>query len=442
MNELSNDVFKAIVINFEPFVNEVLSYQIPKYSERVKDSPCVLETRERGQLLPNQQPPPSNCDDDYNSALDYITRLQQLLTTGIAGNTAPALTGIYEVGYKRLVAQLKDAGCRFTEGRPIPTDYNICLSLIDIKRMSTAPEGILIESRTSELNSISNIVSRATLYSGPIEKQLIATSLDDILDEYANIWTKGDMNSQEVLYLKALILFMREGLAATEPAIFSSDVLSPQVRDSAVSGGIGHITINQPPLRLYESYRNAFERVIEICVTEVASSRGSVSGNEDAFMSFINWEQGLRRNLTNDLWTLNPAELVGDWQLADVVGMGSLNSLMTIPTNSLIDNLSQGFRINLDKDGQVEMKNTKYGVGLNWYFRPGPAHLDTCEFYVSTTEDPDFVLKYVGFIDRGQRIESRFSRSPIRMTGRVISMLRGEILGSSRFVLLKERSTI
>ena len=40
--------------------------------------------------------------------------------------------------------------------------------------------------------------------------------------------------------------------------------------------------------------------------------------------------------------------------------------------------------------------------------RPGPAHLDTCEFYISSKNDPDFLLKYVGFIDRGQRIESRY----------------------------------
>lgn len=46
-------------------------------------------------------------------------------------------------------------------------------------------------------------------------------------------------------------------------------------------------------------------------------------------------------------------------------------------------------------------------VGQEWYFRPGPAHLDTCEFYVKSRTDDDMLLKYVGFIDRGQRIESR-----------------------------------
>ena len=33
----------------------------------------------------------------------------------------------------------------------------------------------------------------------------------------------------------------------------------------------------------------------------------------------------------------------------------------------------------------------------------------------------------------------RFSRQPIRMTGRVVSTLKGEVQGSSRFVMVKKR---
>ena len=117
-------------------------------------------------------------------------------------------------------------------------------------------------------------------------------------------------------------------------------------------------------------------------------------------------------------------------------------------------------------------------VGLNWYFKPGPAHLDTCEFFIRCynnknnnnnkndnnnnnnnnndneikqqqqqqqsgqqqyQQDDDLLLKYVGFIDRGQRIESRFSRNPIRMTGRVLSIVKGEFKGSSRFIMILNR---
>lgn len=90
------------------------------------------------------------------------------------------------------------------------------------------------------------------------------------------------------------------------------------------------------------------------------------------------------------------------------------------------------------KDGRIDVKNA-LSTGLQWFFRPGPAHLDTCEFFISSKLDPDLLLKYVGFIDRGQRIESRFSKSPIRMTGRVLSIVRGEVCGSSRFIMVLRR---
>lgn len=63
----------------------------------------------------------------------------------------------------------------------------------------------------------------------------------------------------------------------------------------------------------------------------------------------------------------------------------------------------------LTRDGKVTVKAgaRSTAVGLEWFFRPGPAHLDTCEFFV-TSEDEDMLLRYIGFIDRGQRIESRF----------------------------------
>jgi len=43
--------------------------------------------------------------------------------------------------------------------------------------------------------------------------------------------------------------------------------------------------------------------------------------------------------------------------------------------------------------------------GLRWLFKPGPAHLDTLEFEIvsdSSSRSPDVVLRYTGFIDRGQ----------------------------------------
>lgn len=60
-------------------------------------------------------------------------------------------------------------------------------------------------------------------------------------------------------------------------------------------------------------------------------------------------------------------------------------------------------------------------VSIVRYHRPGPAHLDTCEFYISSRTDADFLLKYVGFIDRGQRIESRLGYLPWQLPLGIIS---------------------
>ncbi|KAH8045645.1 G-protein coupled peptide receptor [Aureococcus anophagefferens] len=43
----------------------------------------------------------------------------------------------------------------------------------------------------------------------------------------------------------------------------------------------------------------------------------------------------------------------------------------------------------------------------------GPAHLDTCEFELDANE----ARAFCGYVDRGQRIEARFSRRPIRVSG-------------------------
>jgi hypothetical protein len=97
--------------------------------------------------------------------------------------------------------------------------------------------------------------------------------------------------------------------------------------------------------------------------------------------------------------------------------------------------------IEFQKDGRVDIKASKETcTGVNWFFKPGPAHLDTCEFYVRSNTKANLTLKYVGFIDRGQRVESRVSRRPIRMTGRVVSLLKDEVLGSSRFIMVLKRS--
>jgi hypothetical protein len=73
-------------------------------------------------------------------------------------------------------------------------------------------------------------------------------------------------------------------------------------------------------------------------------------------------------------------------------------------------------------------------VGLSWRLDPGPTHLDTCYISVEAprgsfagvvgTVDGAGVtetLTFMGYVDRGQRIESRFSKRQIRMSGLVVT---------------------
>jgi len=83
--------------------------------------------------------------------------------------------------------------------------------------------------------------------------------------------------------------------------------------------------------------------------------------------------------------------------------------------------------------------------GMSWTFRPRPAHLDTCEFIIrsgsnASREMAETRLRCMGFIGRGQRIESRFGRRPMRMTGDVeAASSYGDVKASARFTMLLQR---
>ena len=120
---------------------------------------------------------------------------------------------LYDRGYRRLLTVLKDAGCIFGEsgeGRPRPPeDKNICLSLLDM----SAPS--LERSVTRELNRISNMVGRAMLYGGLSEKGRLATAIERTFPSIQNEFSLND-DSQEMVYLAALVYMLRNGLGPTQ----------------------------------------------------------------------------------------------------------------------------------------------------------------------------------------------------------------------------------
>lgn len=81
--------------------------------------------------------------------------------------------------------------------------------------------------------------------------------------------------------------------------------------------------------------------------------------------------------------------------------------------------------VELAEEGQVEVSPPMQG--LRWRLDPGPTHLDTCTFQVLS--DDGTILQYRGFVDRGARLESRFSGRQIVVRGAVTFQMRdGEAL--------------
>jgi hypothetical protein len=213
--------------------------------------------------------------------------------------------------------------------RPHPIDKNICLYIYDIRPIMIKSKSINKITKTQELNKWSNFISRAILYGNKDEKDVLIDAIEYNIPSFALRWTQGDVNSQEIRYLRGLKLLLQVGITKAEEAV-SNPIIS--INQS-----------NNPSIRLFDSYLNAFHRVIEGCLSEISTRSSNynynnnnnnmmISPNDDILLAFVQWEQSLRSNLTSSLaanrWKLNPSELAGTWDLVDVKGDGGLRSLL------------------------------------------------------------------------------------------------------------------
>ena len=465
LNSITNFVFKAIIIGSNSgveYVNSIFDdFRIKVGQCKANGTICDFSTdvnvavideetkvgenqgrivMETGEELDKDQ---MTEKEDLTLAQMYIDKLESLMMTGEVSEGVLSTIGtnegkgnLYDRGYRRLLTVLKDVGCTFGEsgeGRPRPPeDKNICLSLFDMSAPASEP------SVTKELNRISNVVSRAMLYGGVQEKERLANTMESKLPTLLKDFDLSE-DSQDKTYLVALAYMLRYGLGPAQEQISGEYSNSGGFGESVVEGGIGQVKNDRGELRLFDAYSNAFQRVVDTCLSEISYRNlpQRSQANDDFLVNFVQWEQSLRRNLTTDLWAPNPKELAGSWELVDVSGMGSLQSVM-VQDPKIFFGMNKGVKVNLLDDGRVEV-DYPLSVGVRWFFKPGPAHLDTCEFTINSQKDATVELKYTGFIDRGQRIESRFSQQPIRMTGRVTSSIKGEPQGSCRFVMAKRR---
>ena len=281
-------------------------------------------------------------------------------------------------------------------------------------------------SMTRQLNILSNIVLRALLFGGDQELLVLAETLDADRSAFVDRWypnTGGLLNDGElkdekrpgVQYLNNIIDLLRE----------------------CYDNGI--VVDLQPSLPLSQSYANAYERLVAMAV-ELGSGylKPAPSPNQmlpkprtakEELGRLALWESRFRQAGTPDI-SPYPEDMEGVWEVRDEVGGETIGTT----------------KVTLGKEGQVIVNAPL--EGLRWRLDPGPTHLDTCTFQVLNTDGT--ILQYRGFIDRGARLEARFSKRAMRIRGSVMFQMRDGSLdyykdilpinyreGTTKFVMTK-----
>lgn len=214
--------------------------------------------------------------------------------------------------------------------------------------------------------------------------------------------------SQEDMFFGALVTLVRNGLTDEDPA-------------------------------LKGAYLNSYQRLVGIVVQEVGTR--STPASEMILSSFLAWEREIRKELTEPAWESRPPDLVGSWAL-EAAGWDGLSDI-PVDGSEMEDLGLNDLVVTFGKDGTVQVPVEK-GVGLEWRVEPGPTHLDTIYFEMipaaptaSASSEAGAgggtTLSYTGYVDRGARIEARFSKRFVKMTGRMTSEVRGQKRPSTRF---------
>jgi len=252
-------------------------------------------------------------------------------------------------------------------------------------------------SMTRQLNAFSNIVRRVLLFGDDQEVLILSETLASNDKSFVDRWYPNTGHPSEMIedevrpgvqYLNALICLLRE--AYKEGTVVDLDPLTS----------------------LSQSYSNSYERLVASLVED---GSGYIRPEEKSNVMtmpkprtpteelgrFAVWESAFR---SKDEETSYPDDLEGVWEVKDEVGGETIGvSSVTFMPN-----------------GEVNIAAPLQG--LRWRLDPGPTHLDTCTFQ-ALSEDGT-VLQYRGFIDRGARLEARFSGRSIKIRGSVMFQMR------------------
>lgn len=280
---------------------------------------------------------------------------------------------------------------------------------------------------TRQLNVLSNVVKRTLLFGGDQEILVLSKTLEADKTAFIKQWYPETLDAMSMDNLEN----------ETRPGVQYFNCLVNLLQDCYTDGVI---TTLDPSLPLSPSFANSYERLTALLAelgsgyikpassTDKIVSKKPQSAKEE-FIRFSQWEVALRQ-VQPDVSDY-PSDLVGSWQVKDEI------SGKTIGTTTVV----------FKPDGVVEVAPPLRG--LKWRLDPGPTHLDTCTFQVLSEDGA--ILQYRGFMDRGARLESRFSKRSIKIRGAVSFQMRGsesdygakDILpidtqpGTTRFVMSK-----
>lgn len=254
-------------------------------------------------------------------------------------------------------------------------------------------------SMTRQLNALSNIAIRALVFGGDQELLVLSETLEADKLGFVQRWYPAQGGEMEYINPED----------ETRPGVQYLNCIVQLLKDCYQKG---IVTTLEPPLPLIQSYANAYERMMASLVelgsgyikpvSDVMTMPAPRTAQEE-LGRFAVWESAFRsKNATAS--SSYPEDLEGSWEVKDEIG-GETIGISTVV-----------FR----PKGKVEVAPPMQG--LRWRLDPGPTHLDTVSFQVMGEEGT--ILQYRGFIDRGARLEARFSKRRIRVRGSVMFQMR------------------
>lgn len=246
---------------------------------------------------------------------------------------------------------------------------------------------------TAALNTLTNVVYRSLLYGGRFELTTLKSTLEAEKLSFQTRWP----NDPAFQYLLALNCLLARAIQE------------------------GRISTLEPFVHLSNSYSNAYDRLVKKLLEEGSGffeGRGGGLRSElptsatEELGRFAMWESQLR---SQQFFNNFPEDLVGSWVVTDEV-----------------DGMEKGTsEITLCSGGEVNVREPLRG--LRWRLDQGPTHLDTLSFQIEGQDGLSF--EYKGFLDRGARLETRFSGRRLKLKGFVSWQLRPETADYRRDIL-------